>query len=150
MEYFGFTIDDKSHVIGGTQSVTTPDGNVIPLVIQNGLAWMSLHCFTDEEYNTCPHVFFTHEKTWHPTVLDHSPTDDPQLGVVNPPLTYSHWVDVEQHTFATCSNWVDGAVFLLSKRNCPLQTVLYLLFCLSLYFLVQTQEYTALCLRAAR
>jgi hypothetical protein len=82
-EFFGLTVDDKSHVVGGSQTVTTPEGYVIPLTIQNGLARLPLRPFTDAEFDACPHVFFTHERTWDPSVLDHSLTDDPHWGVAD-------------------------------------------------------------------
>ena len=34
--------------------------------------------YTDHEFDTYPSVFFTYEKTWDPTLLNHDPTDDPQ------------------------------------------------------------------------
>ena len=41
MESFGLLIDDKSHVIGGTQCIVTNEGYVMPLHIRNGLPYMS-------------------------------------------------------------------------------------------------------------
>ena len=52
------------------QRVLTPDGWIIPLHIQNGLAYMDMRPPMREEYDTLDYVVLTSDKTWDPTVLD--------------------------------------------------------------------------------
>jgi hypothetical protein len=79
-ENYGLSFDEKSSIVGGKQCIRTPEGYVVPLIIQNGLACLKLRPFTDDEFEQHPHVFFTTEKTWDPSVLDQDPTSDPQWG----------------------------------------------------------------------
>ena len=69
-EAFGNTVDEKSIQFGGTQSVTTPCGYRIPLDIVNGLAYLNSRPFTDDEFDTCPHVHITCDMHWQPSRLD--------------------------------------------------------------------------------
>ena len=70
MEHFGLIVDDKSMKVGGTQCIKTPEGYIIPLDIKNGLAYLKMEKFTDEEWKTLPHVHLTATKPWNPKVLD--------------------------------------------------------------------------------
>jgi hypothetical protein len=45
-------VDDRPLALGGTQSLTTPEGYTIRLNFNNGHAHMNLRPFTDEEWNT--------------------------------------------------------------------------------------------------
>jgi hypothetical protein len=65
------TVDDKSVRAGGTQRIQTPDGYTIPLTIKDGLARLAIRPYTDQEYETLPHVFLTAEANWDPSTLDH-------------------------------------------------------------------------------
>lgn len=78
LEWFKNSVDDKSIRVGGTQSITTLDGYVLPLDIVNGLPRLQLRPYTDDEWASLPHVIMTGENTWDPSVLDHShdPDDD--------------------------------------------------------------------------
>jgi len=69
-EAFGNTVNEKSIQFGGTQSVTTPCGYRIPLDIVNGLAYLNSRPFTDDEFDTCPHVHITCDMHWQPSRLD--------------------------------------------------------------------------------
>ena len=75
LEHFGVSVDDKSRVVGGSQSITTLDGYIFPLSIKHGLPYLPMVTFTDTEYNTLPHVVLTANTEWDPTVLD-SAIDD--------------------------------------------------------------------------
>ena len=70
MESFGLLIDDKSHVIGGTQCIVTNEGYVVPLHIRNDLPYMSMSQPTDADMASFPHVFFCPDFPWDPSYLD--------------------------------------------------------------------------------
>ena len=72
MEWFHCQVDDRSKVVGGAQRIKTPDGYVIPLSIESGLAYMqSLRNPTDTDLQQYPHVSFTSPDIWDASVLDH-------------------------------------------------------------------------------
>ena len=77
-EHYKNDVNDKSVHVGGLQRIKTLDGYTIPLNIKNGLARMHMRPYTDEEWDTLPHVFLTGELEWNPSVLDHTITDDEQ------------------------------------------------------------------------
>jgi hypothetical protein len=70
-ESYKVTVDDKSVRVGGTQRIQTPDGYTIPLSIMDGLARLDFRPYTDQEWDSLPHVFLTDEENWDPSVLDH-------------------------------------------------------------------------------
>ena len=76
MEAHHVTVDDKSVCAHGTQSITTPDGYYIPLIIHQGLARLPIRPYTDHEFDTLPHVLMTNDLDWDPSVLDHNPFHD--------------------------------------------------------------------------
>ena len=79
LEHFKNDVNDKSvKVPGGLQWIQTLDGYVIPLNIKNGLAYLDIRPYTDEEFDKLPSVILTDESTWDTTVLDHNLTDDEQ------------------------------------------------------------------------
>jgi len=72
LEHFKNDVNDRSlRVPGGLQRITTNDGYVHPLDISNGLAYIPIRPYTDEEWETLPHVVWTSDKDWDPSVLDH-------------------------------------------------------------------------------
>ena len=77
MEHFGLTVDDKSCKVGGKQSITTPDGAIMPLAVKNGLAYLKMRPPTDKELHdpSIPHIILTSDEPWDPAVMD-SPLDD--------------------------------------------------------------------------
>ena len=82
LEWFKTHVDEKSIKVGGTQLITTLDGDSVPLLIQDGLAYAtSLGRPTDQDMDTYPHVFFTSPDEWDPSVLDHDP---PHLDGLDP------------------------------------------------------------------
>jgi hypothetical protein len=71
-------VDDKSIKVGGKQHIKTLDGYVIPLDIKSGLPYVKMRPYTDEEWDSLPHVVLTGDGNWNPSVLDHNLTDNEQ------------------------------------------------------------------------
>ena len=60
LEWFKNDVNDKSiKISGGLQRITTNDGYVHPLDIQNGLPYIKISPYTDDEWETLPHVAWT-------------------------------------------------------------------------------------------
>jgi len=71
MEAFDNLVNDKSSKVkGGTQKITVPTGEEIPLDIVNGLPYMDLSPYTDEEWKELPHMVMTSDEKWDPTIFD--------------------------------------------------------------------------------
>ena len=70
VEHYKNFVDDKSKVVGGTQCIKTLDGYVLPIVIKEGLPRLKIRPYTDEEFDTLPHIFLTNEGKWDPSVMD--------------------------------------------------------------------------------
>jgi hypothetical protein len=87
MEWFKNTVDDRSKKVGGSQRVTTPDGYIIPISILSGLPYIKQGPYTDDKYDTHPHVFLTSNSNWNPSVLDYDGDDNTQ------------WYDTTIHAF---------------------------------------------------
>ena len=66
----GIHIDDRSTNHGGNQCITTYEGYVIPLDCVQGLMYMDIRPFTDDEAKTLPRVHFTRDIPWDPTRYD--------------------------------------------------------------------------------
>ena len=82
LEAYGNDVNDRSiKVQGGLQRITTLDGYVFPLNIVNGLPYVTMRPYTDSEWDSLPHVVWTGDSDWDPTVLDHRLEDD------------THWFD---------------------------------------------------------
>ena len=64
-------VHDKSMKVGGKQCIVTLDGYVIPLNIRSGLPYMSIRPYTDQKWDHLPHVIFTADTDWDPTIIDH-------------------------------------------------------------------------------
>ena len=78
MEMFQNKVDDVSMAAGGTQTVTTLEGYVIPLDVEAGLPHIPIRRYTDKEFETLPHVHLTENKPWDPSILDRKLSDDPK------------------------------------------------------------------------
>jgi len=77
MEEFGLDVNEKPiQVPGGLQRIKTPDGYVHPIAIKDGLPYVSLRPYTDEEWETLPHVIWTRDQDWDPSVFDHEFDED--------------------------------------------------------------------------
>ena len=59
LDAYKLTVHDKSIKIGGLQRIETPDGYIIPLNVRNGLIYMSIRPYTDNEWETLPQVILT-------------------------------------------------------------------------------------------
>ena len=57
-------------VPGGLQCITTQEGFTIHLNIISRLPYTNLRHYTDKELKYLPHVIFTSDITWDPTILD--------------------------------------------------------------------------------
>ena len=72
LKKFGLQVDEKpTRVPGGLQRIKTPDGYVHPIQIKDGLPYVSLHPYTDMEWETLPHVIWTCNSDWDPAIFDH-------------------------------------------------------------------------------
>ena len=77
LEEFGLKVNEKSvQVPGGLQRIETPDGYVHPIRIKDGLPYVALRPYTDEEWKTLPHVHWTRDSDWDPAIFDHEFDDD--------------------------------------------------------------------------
>jgi len=76
MEWHKQLVDDKSLKVGGKQQIRTLDGYIIPLDIKSGLPYVRMRPYTDDEWDTLPHVILTGDDNWNPSVLDHELIDD--------------------------------------------------------------------------
>ena len=61
---------------GGTQCITITDDHAFPLNIKSGLHYMNIRPWTDDEWNTLPHIILISYNEWDPTILDCSIGDD--------------------------------------------------------------------------
>ena len=75
LESFKNNVNEKSIKAGGTQRITTCDGYIHPIDIKNGLSYIALRPFTQKEWDNLPHVMWTSDVEWDPTVLDHNMSD---------------------------------------------------------------------------
>jgi hypothetical protein len=76
IEAFNHRVYDTSTRVGGQQSIHTADGYVLPLNIRTELPYLSMRPFTDDEWDTLPHIILTSEIDWDPTTLDRELDDD--------------------------------------------------------------------------
>ena len=72
MEAFGLMVDERSRKVQnpGRQMVQTPDGYKIPIKIRNGLPYMDMKYPSEEDLDTFPHVYFTADTEWDPSIMD--------------------------------------------------------------------------------
>ena len=75
LEAFKNTVDDTSIKAGGTQTIQTLDGYVLPLDIIQGLPYLKMQPHTDKEWEELPHVILTSPEQWDPSILDHNHSD---------------------------------------------------------------------------
>ena len=61
--------------VGGLQCIITNDEYVMPINFTNGLPYIPMRPYTDEEWVKLPHVLLTADKKWDPRVLDNSIDD---------------------------------------------------------------------------
>ena len=66
LEDQGIKVDDKASHLLGNQMITTSQGFCFPLAITNGLAYLEMRPYTQQEYQDCPHVIMTSDQIWNP------------------------------------------------------------------------------------
>ena len=69
-ESFNNDVDDRSIHNGGRQRIITPDGYVIPVDIREGLPFIRMRPYTEQESKDSPHVIMTSDEKWNPTTID--------------------------------------------------------------------------------
>ena len=62
LEHYKIKVDDRSLCHGGAQTISTPDNYIHPLDFINGLAYIKIRPYTDEEWDSLPHVMWTSGK----------------------------------------------------------------------------------------
>jgi hypothetical protein len=70
LKHFGCTIDETPRSLEGTQTMTTPEGYIIPIQIRNGLPYIDMSPPNDHDLETYPHVVLTSDMPWDPSILD--------------------------------------------------------------------------------
>ena len=54
------------------QCIHTVVNYVIPLKIKSSLAYLTMHPYTDKEWDKLPHVIVTADTNWDPSIFDHN------------------------------------------------------------------------------
>ena len=81
LQSFGLLVDDTAVSVGGSQSIVTNEGYVIPLHVHDGLPYFDMTYPTETDMDTLPHVFFTADAPWDPSSLDGEYPDDPDAAL---------------------------------------------------------------------
>ena len=77
IEHFKHTVNDKSVLVGGSQSLHLLDGYALPLICKGGLMYLQfLGKPTDSDLACYPSVRLTSPHEWDPSVLDYTHPDD--------------------------------------------------------------------------
>jgi hypothetical protein len=96
-EWYRNGVNNKSILVqGGLQRIQTSDGYIIPLSIQDGLTRLNVCPYTDQEFETLPHVILASALEWDPSVLDHIIKEDEQWG--DAPTFKSQFDEVGDYT----------------------------------------------------
>jgi hypothetical protein len=111
-EWYRNDVNDKSVLVpGGLQRIQTLDGYIIPLSIQDGLTRLKIRPYTDQEFDTLPHVIMRSELEWDPSVLNHEFKEDEQWGdpstiasSFNEVGEYNHHVALQHHSYFQCQD----------------------------------------------
>ena len=72
IEYYKNKVYDSSMHVGGYQCIVTHDGYTLPLDFVNGLPYLRMSKFTEEDWNSLPHIPLTGPQFWNPRVLDYN------------------------------------------------------------------------------
>jgi hypothetical protein len=77
MEHYKLQVNDRASLVSGSrQSITTPDGYILPLDIRDGLPYLKIRVPTPTELDSLPHAVLTSDCAWDPTVFDCTIADD--------------------------------------------------------------------------
>lgn len=92
LEWFKQKVDDRSRKVGGQQAITTVDGYIMPLQIRDGLPYLAMRPYTDNEWSSLPHVILTSDNVWDPSVLDDDGNQDPYPddAILDNPIDLTH------------------------------------------------------------
>jgi hypothetical protein len=89
LEWYKNEVNDRSIKVGGLQQITTLDGYIHPLNIVGGLPYVNMRPYTDDEWDTLPHVIWSRDNDWDPTVLGHHLDEDEEWYDATDDLTHS-------------------------------------------------------------
>ena len=76
LEWYKNEVNDRSIKVGGKQHITTLDGYIHPINIVSGLPYVTMRPYTNDEWDTLPHVIWTSDNDWDPSILDHNLDDN--------------------------------------------------------------------------
>jgi hypothetical protein len=77
LEDYKNDVNDRSMKIkGGLQCIMTLDGYLHPINIVDGLPYTPMRPYTDDEWKKLPHVVWTSDVNWDPSVVDNYISDD--------------------------------------------------------------------------
>ena len=72
LEHYGWFVHDKSPTKSSRKPfIRSIEGYLIPLSIRDGLPYLQLRPYTDDEWNTLPKIIATNPLPWDPTCLDY-------------------------------------------------------------------------------
>ena len=89
------TVNDKAAAITGeTPHIRTLEGYMIPMKVINGLTYIKMRPYTDQEWKTLPHVNLTGVGEWDPSVLGGSSSSDSSSSGLTQPVSVNgiSWV----------------------------------------------------------
>jgi hypothetical protein len=77
MEHHKITVKDQAHANTNIiPYIEIHEGYWTPLCFINGLPYMKMCAYTNEEFDTFPHVTITSDAPWDPRILDLIPLDE--------------------------------------------------------------------------
>jgi hypothetical protein len=72
LESFLHEVNDRCIKLGGKNHIKTIDGYIFPLDFCDGLPYLPLRPYTDDEWDNLPHVLMTSDQDWDPTTFDNT------------------------------------------------------------------------------
>jgi hypothetical protein len=76
LESFLHEVNDRSIKLGGKQHIKTIDGYIFSLDFCDGLPYLPLRPYTDDEWDSLPHVLMTSDQDCDPTTFDNTISND--------------------------------------------------------------------------
>ena len=70
LEAYHNSVNDRPVQLGGSQKIIPPDGYTFPLSIINGLPYLHMRRYSQQEYDTLPHIIMTSDQGWDPRAFD--------------------------------------------------------------------------------
>jgi hypothetical protein len=94
---FGLDVNDvPKSLVGGRQSIVTPDGYTIPLAIRDSLCYMDMRKPTLKEIEQLPHITMTSDVPWEPQLLNDEPDDLTFFDALEEKSDEEVWVDCSE------------------------------------------------------